>query len=368
MSETSTTEYRVLDAYRFFAALMVALGHFGGSFALGLESFTPYGVRFNLFVDFFFILSGFVIALNYTGRVANASDYGDFLWRRIARLWPLHLLVLAILCAAAFIGYLANYRFTDAETYEMVGLLWNVFLLQAWGPVWHQSFNVPAWSISAELFVYMLFPIFAWQVRRFPIWASLGLIIFIVLIESYWRQAAGLRAWHQATYDLGILRAVPSFLLGVVIHRAATTNTLPFQIRWPVAHAVFGAALAALQLNMPSELIIALFGLFVFAAVKAEQSQAESWFSVAPFRRLGQASYALYMIHMPMMTFALILVRPTIGTGGWAGWSVALLLLAAATILALWLYENFENPWRHKLNSMSPFRTSQPRIRASQPT
>jgi peptidoglycan/LPS O-acetylase OafA/YrhL len=359
MSETPLTEYRVLDAYRFLAALMVALGHFNGSFALGIESFTPYGVRFNLFVDFFFILSGFVIALNYAGRVTTVSEYGDFLWRRLARLWPLHLLVLGVLCGSALAGYLASYKFSDPETYEIAGLPWNLFLLQAWGPVWHQSFNVAAWSISAEIFVYMLFPIFAWQVRRFPIWASLGVIVLIVVLETYWREAAGLRPWHHATYDFGILRAVPSFLLGVIIHRAATKSALPFTITWPVAHAVFGAALIALQLDMPSELIISLFGLFVFAAVKAEQAQEKSWLSAAPFQSLGQASYALYMIHMPLMTFALIIVRRTIGTGGWAGWSVALSLLTISTIIALWLYQNFENPWRTKLNRVSPFRTSQ---------
>jgi peptidoglycan/LPS O-acetylase OafA/YrhL len=349
-------DYRALDAFRFLAAAMVAVGHFNDGFRLGLEAYSPIALRFGLFVDFFFILSGFVIALNYTGRIANRSDYGDFLWRRVARLWPLHLAVLLFFGGLGLVGHLSGYQFNNPETMSLSGLPWNLLLLHAWGPVWHQSFNVASWSISAEMFVYALFPLMAWQARRWPLFANLALVAGLVVLMAVSRDAAGLRPWYQATYDLGALRAVPSFLLGVIIHRAVSSGGFALRVTWPMAHGVFAAALLAMHAYAPAEAVIALFGLFVFAAVKAEETQPDTWLSGPACRDLGQASYALYMVHMPMMTCGMVIARRTTGLGGVSGWAFAMVILAVAVLLALWLYKGFEDPWRRRLNGLSPFR------------
>ncbi len=351
-------DYRALDAFRFLAAALVAVGHFNDGFRLGLEAYTPLALRFGLFVDFFFILSGFVIALNYDGRIGNRAQYGDFLWRRFARLWPLHLAVLAFFGALGLVGHLFSYPFNNPETMNLSGLPWNLLLLHAWGPVWHQSFNVASWSISAEMFVYALFPVLAWQARRWPLVANLVVVATIVLLLTLTRNASGLRPWYQATYDLGAFRAVPSFLLGVIIHRATVGGGYPLRITWAMAHGVFVAALFAMHFGAPAEGVIALFGLFVFAAAKAEDAQPDTWLAGPVCRDFGQASYALYMVHMPMMTCGMVIARRTTGLGGISGWLFATVILAVAVLLALWLYKGFEDPWRRRLNGVSPFRKS----------
>jgi peptidoglycan/LPS O-acetylase OafA/YrhL len=360
MPVDTVRDYRALDAFRFLAAAMVALGHFNDGFRLGLEAYTPLALRFGLFVDFFFILSGFVIALNYDGRIASRLDYGDFLWRRIARLWPLHLAVLLFFGGVGLLGHLSGYQFNNPETLNLSGLPWNLLLLHAWGPVWHQSFNVASWSISAEMFVYALFPLMAWQARRWPLAANLAIVAGMVALMTVSRDAAGLRPWYQATYDLGALRAVPSFLLGVIIHRAVSSGRFARPVPWPVAHGVFAAALLAMHAQAPAEAVIALFGLFVLAAVKAEESQPGTWLSGSACRDLGQASYALYMVHMPMMTCGMVIARRTTGLGGVSGWVFATVILGVAVVLALWLYKGFEDPWRRRLNGLSPFRKQTP--------
>jgi peptidoglycan/LPS O-acetylase OafA/YrhL len=352
---TTPAEFRALDAYRFLAAAAVVAGHFDDGFKLGLAQVTPLATRFGLFVDFFFILSGFVIALNYQGRITSPAAYGDFIWRRLARLWPLHLVVLAFFGSLGLAGHLVNYQFNYPEAFRLSGLPWNMALLHAWGPVWHMSYNVASWSISAELFVYLLFPLFAWQARRLPLPVNLGLVVLFVIVMAMLRHQAGLLPWYQATYDLGMLRAVPSFLLGVLIHQQIQAQPQGRRISWPVAHCIFIAALLAMHLNLPAELVIVLFGLFVFAAARAEQATPDTILTRPLFNRLGQSSYGLYMMHMPLMTCGIFLIRRTTGYEGHWGIVFAIATFVLSLSLALLLYRWLEHPLRVRLNAASPF-------------
>jgi peptidoglycan/LPS O-acetylase OafA/YrhL len=81
----SNQRYRALDGYRFIAASLVVLYHYNGDFGLGLEHATPAVKSLTVMVDFFFVLSGFVIATTYAEAMSNLRDYGDFLRRRLAR-------------------------------------------------------------------------------------------------------------------------------------------------------------------------------------------------------------------------------------------------------------------------------------------
>jgi peptidoglycan/LPS O-acetylase OafA/YrhL len=362
---TLLREYHALDGYRFLAAALVAIGHFNMGFQLGIEKLTPLADRFSLFVDFFFILSGFVIALNYSSKITSLAAYGDYIWRRFARLWPLHVAVLIFFGSVGLIGVLAGHNFNHPDAIKPSAVPWNLMLLHAWGPVWHESFNVASWSISAEMFVYALFPLMAWQVnswqvssgkgRWLPYIISLTLIITFVVILVTVRNWAGLRPWNQATYDLGALRAVPTFMLGVVIHRFAKQETGMQWVNWPMAHGLFVTALILTHFYAPAELVIATFGLFILAAIKAEENESNTWLSGEICQNFGQASYALYMVHMPMMTCGMLIARRTTGLGGWGGWAFATVILLCALVLALWLFKGFEDPSRRKLNALSPF-------------
>jgi peptidoglycan/LPS O-acetylase OafA/YrhL len=356
MANSTIKDYRSLDAYRFLAATMVALGHFNEGFQLGLERFTPLASNFGLFVDFFFILSGFVIALNYDGRVGSWSAYGEFLWRRFARIWPLHVAVLLFFLGLAFVGYLTGYTFNKPEMISLSAVPANLSMTHAWGLVDHLSFNAASWSISAEMFVYILFPLLIWPIRRWSIASCLLLVAAMIVMMISARNHFGLKPWYEATYDFGALRAVPSFLLGIIIHRASLTMGKCVWCTWPMAHAIFGIALLSIHGNIPAEIVIALFGFFVFVAVKAEDNHRETSFSGKIHQELGNASYALYMVHMPLMTYGMVIARRTSGLGGTSGWLFAISFLFLAVVLALWLYKGFEDPWRRKLRSFSPFK------------
>jgi peptidoglycan/LPS O-acetylase OafA/YrhL len=94
-------------------------------------------------VDFFFVLSGFVLTWSYR----PGRSRGRFYWLRFARVWPLHLVT--FLLAIALIG-----------GGPWFSALLNVLLLQSWAPFSevYGAFNTPSWTLSVEAFFYLLFP------------------------------------------------------------------------------------------------------------------------------------------------------------------------------------------------------------------
>ena len=95
--ETKKAHFRVLDSWRGVAALLVALFHLNLYSAIYTLDFVRNAY---LFVDFFFVLSGFVISYSYGDRLKTFDELGEFAIRRFGRLWPLHAVVLLAFVAA----------------------------------------------------------------------------------------------------------------------------------------------------------------------------------------------------------------------------------------------------------------------------
>ena len=149
-----------LTSLRFFFALMVFSHHIG--FVLDGESDSLKWLYTNVFfegfigVNFFFILSGFVLAYNYQDKfVGNSISKRNFFIARIARIYPLHLLTLLLAIPLSLKKiWLGN------KLYWLIRFITNLTLVQSYIPLKsvYLSFNRPAWSISDELFFYLLFP------------------------------------------------------------------------------------------------------------------------------------------------------------------------------------------------------------------
>ena len=112
-------QFAALDGWRGICALMVCVFHFNheARWAPGDNAFVHGGY---LFVDFFFVLSGFVITHSYGERITDRGELGRFMLRRFGRVWPLHAVVLmawvglevAALAARPFVGHFAQAPFT----------------------------------------------------------------------------------------------------------------------------------------------------------------------------------------------------------------------------------------------------------------
>src|SRR6202034_1376719 len=116
-----------------------------------------------LFVDLFFVLSGFVISHAYADRLGNGKSVGIFLIRRFGRIWPLHAAILAVFVGIELLKLvglhngLVLHHALFAHGHTIGAIVADLGLLQSFGLYDHLTWNGPSWSISAEFWTYVAF-------------------------------------------------------------------------------------------------------------------------------------------------------------------------------------------------------------------
>ncbi len=347
--------YRVLDSYRFIAAALICLYHFNKADVLGLAVLSPFFINLPLMVDFFFVLSGFVIARTYLGEINSAQGYGYFMWKRFARLYPLHLLTLLVgIAGGIVIGTDKLQPGTNPEIFSATAILANLTLTHSLGVTGYGSFNIPSWSISAEMFVYMLFPLFALLITRLHPLVNVLLVVLYVVALVLIRDALGLRPWTIAWYDGGALRAVPTFFTGALIAQLLSGRWKRFAPPMALAHLAVGVTAALMHFNWSAELVLVGFVGVVLLTAAAEQHGVVSRFQAPAWVHLGDASYSLYMWHMPLKVGIFAVVGKVFGTGLAPMWGAALLSFIVSLGVALLCYRFFEMPARRRLAALWP--------------
>ena len=305
-------DLRLLTALRAFAALLVVLFHFADRTAPGSGLHTTLIGHGQLGVDVFFVLSGFILAHVYLARVeAGRFAHGEFLVNRLARLYPMHLLMLAVAIAN---GWLSMHRGLPVEVYgpplgidPSTGggfgrhLLSNLLLLQAWGADNGHYFNAVSWSISAEGFAYLLFPAIAGVALLFGKKSSLRLIsavLFYVCCETLAQVVLG-AGLNDLSWRYGIARILPEFALGVAFYGFGLTKPMPAAtLRW-LTPAVIAQALLMMASGAPVALMPPVFGLVIMLLANCEREGVvpPAWL-LKPSVYLGEISYSTYMLHL----------------------------------------------------------------------
>jgi peptidoglycan/LPS O-acetylase OafA/YrhL len=286
-----------LDALRFIAAMGIVIGH-----ALPrTHSFSSVDARpLGILVDLFFLISGYVIAHVYTGRIGTGAEYRRFLVKRAARLVPLHWLTFATAGAIGVAIWLSGAAVSQPELYEPTCALPNALLLHAMDTCPHLSFNTPSWSISAEAGMYVLAPLIFLAGRSRLVGWTLFAVLFAGLTEM------DTAPWWTWKSQGGVIRALPSFLLGTLLYRdRAIVARLPaggstalvlvagFFTGW-----IAGAPEFVLLLVLYAAVIAAIAG-----DVRGEVSPIVR--AIAP---LSQLTYSLYMVHYVWLLFAVEVV------------------------------------------------------------
>ncbi|HEY9219556.1 MAG TPA: acyltransferase [Phenylobacterium sp.] len=286
--------FKALDSWRGICALIVAAFHFP---ILGVLKGSPLVEHAYLFVDFFFVLSGFVIGRNYEQRLQEPGQVWQFVVRRFGRLWPLHVALLAVFVAVSILrGSLG-----DDERHSVGAIFSNLTMIHGLGIHEDLTWNDPSWSISVEFLLYLLFAALSLAPRRTTIY--LGLIAGSLGILIFWAPQG-----MASTFDFGLYRGLAGFFSGVLIAR------LPIQERGALTELMTTAAIVAfvsvgkLQFLAP----------FVFAAAvlvfSGSTGPIAKLLSAAAPVKLGEWSYSIYMTHTVFVA-VIWAIAPMLGLG-----------------------------------------------------
>ncbi|MBV1705718.1 MAG: acyltransferase [Hyphomicrobiales bacterium] len=337
--------FHVLDTYRYLAALGVVAYHLETSLQPFLGHPTAIFEKMHLFVDFFFVLSGFVLMHNYGARMHGFADMRRFMRKRLARVYPLHALLTLVFMAMSVLILVLRLKIDRSTTFDLASAPANLLLVHAWGLTGQNGLNYPSWSISAEVFVYLMFPLFLLALVRLGPWATLALAVGFALLMGAWRDFEGMRSWTQATHDFGNLRAVPSFMAGMALH-VLLGGRDRFKVSWWLAHGAAAGLVLLMLAKAPSLLIVALIPGVIFLIAAAELHQPASLLAGPIARKLGEASYGTYLLHALALVFMVAAFKrmttvsvPDIALG-------SAIVIALATGLAMLSFRYFENPLR----------------------
>lgn len=376
-------DLRALTGLRFVAAAGVLLLHYRD--LLGpLPGWVQRGIVGGQHgVTFFFVLSGFILTWRYhdwfEGGV-DAPHYRRFQRLRFARLAPVYLLGLLLdtpahLAERAAAGALAS----DGGLYGASWLI-NALGLQAWLPrvPFAMFWNTPAWSVSAELFFYALFPFATVLLARRVRSASALLLAFVALVAGGIALYAGviyLVTWvwplrGEPLYILLVytpLLRVSEFLAGCVLgqylvrrERGGEASALARSALRRHLLLLACIALVALRVWSPDYTgpsrwwwlldVAAKYGVFIvpFAgiilAVASGRTMLHRVLEHPWMVRLGEASYALYIIHWSVVT---LIVQRWFGAASTP--ALHALLMLATVVAALLVHRHVELPWRERL-------------------
>ncbi|MEO8740864.1 MAG: acyltransferase [Casimicrobiaceae bacterium] len=310
-----------LDAWRGIAALVVVYGHY----TAGRLGNGAYHLAFYLAVDFFFILSGFVLAHRYWNdlTLARGGRFMPVVSARIARLYPAHVFTLFALAlafgieaipkiqaGASLLGAWAAAIPDWPGGGKLFTFFLNLFLLQNVGftPT-GLTWNVPSWSISVEFFGSLA------VLGLVACWRGRGLrVALVTLMSAGYSMVYAFKGQLDATYEtvwqvvnLGLVRCVAGIALGVLCLLFLRRHAA----HWPVGTAgttalEIATIVAALTLLIRPEFHSARDAAFpVVSAILIGVFSLESgWIAhllrQAPFAYLGSLSYAIYLVHWPL--------------------------------------------------------------------
>ena len=352
-----------ITTLRFFAALHVVLFHMR---VIGILPGGPWwyqnfaGIGY-VGVNFFFVLSGFILVYTYEGPQLNPRN---FWWARFARIYPAYLLSLIV--AAPFFFFALRHLDLPFYVWSKQHTFWactlTVSLLQAWAPQAALTWNSVCWSLSVESFFYFLFPFLLLRTRkRTPTGLTLGML-------ALWLVSLCLSFGYVFFHPDGIDKAnspettlfwknvlsfnplvrLPEFVIGMLAGRLFLAEFAKKKFATPLILAgLLGfAGVVIFADRIPSPVISTGLLSPAFAALIFGAAQQPRWLSFLAHPwlvLLGDASYSLYLLH------SLLISRTFNALPSLPGALRVAACFAAAIAASLLAYRLVEEPARRLL-------------------
>jgi peptidoglycan/LPS O-acetylase OafA/YrhL len=309
-------------------------------------------------VTFFFILSGFVLTWS-----AKSSDRFQSFWRRrFWKIYPSYLVALVggILFAIAFQGAIQDPVIAQGAVWNPGRAIADALLVQSWHPdvLVRTSFNQPLWSLSAEAFFYLCFPVLLaliTRVRTERLWAWTGGVVLAIFavptIANYLPQGTvypnfamtGTEVWLDIHFAG---TRILDFILGIFLARLVMAGKrMPVGLGGAVAIAVaayFLSSYVPLRYGVTAFMVVPLALVIATGAIR-DAERRPSFLAGRVWVWLGDISYAFYLLHF----LVLMLARQVLGTrtlGSWAGTGLLVLLFAITIVVSAALHHGVERP------------------------
>lgn len=283
-----------LETLRGFAALVVAFYHYPST------SFLHIKLGY-LGVNFFFALSGFVIALNYFDKITSLNNLIKFQIKRFFRLYPIHIFALFVILGIQVLKLIVikffnfssgNDAFSPDYWYTLKDFFNHLFLIQAvFNNGYAFSWNGAAWSISTEFYTYLIFGLLVLMIRN-------NKLLFVIILVSYIIFFNIAASFINIYFNPLFSMCLKTFFMGSLIF--FIYEKINFRINDIVFILLFIAAISFFtqyknQFNLHFDVLFCIVILLV--SILRADSLVSKLLNFSPFVYFGTISYSFYMIH-----------------------------------------------------------------------
>jgi peptidoglycan/LPS O-acetylase OafA/YrhL len=342
-----------LTGVRFFLALWVIFNHLIGKGNIyepvarmlpgPLQAILRGGY---LAVPTFFVLSGFVLARTYASTDWSSRNVWKYLVGRFARIYPVYLLSLLIV-----LPFIVKAK--DQPKGWLVAM--HLTLMQGWW-VGHYTagWNTPAWTLSCEIFFYVVFPLLIIPMKSFGWLGTAGVgLLSCVMPQLMW--AFGISDQLKPIIHLS------DFLMGIAVARAfalVTERRVAPGGKWLYRIGLVGSAVVIayaqfLPKSVPMSTLLRPMNALLLLGLGLGGGWITRALSTRPIVYLGKASYGMYILHIPILWWAV----------SWPGFAVRYLYVALVVAISCFLYATFEEPANRLIRSMVAQPTASNRVR-----
>ncbi len=303
--------FGALDGFRGALALLIAVYHTIWLTHINTSAFLNNG---QVLVDLFFVFSGFLMFLLYNGKLGTARQGFDFIKRRVARIYPLHFVMLIIFVSFQAMRVVSHkiglsvvepgeiMPFTQSAPETLASFLANLTLTQSMGLFDSLTYNPPAWTVSVEFYTYF---VFLAMMAFFPPRKRIHFAIIAVMIATLYFRLSQLKPDMDFHYDYGFWRCLAGFYCGILaawIYRGLKPHLA--RIKSPSAfHALEIATLVVLYIFIVTftgrlQFLFGPIAILFVLTFAIGRGVISSIMTTKPLLYLGKISYSIYLVHV----------------------------------------------------------------------
>ncbi len=354
--------FEVLDIFRGIFASLVFLFH------LCAFSETPilnnsFIENSDMFVDFFFVLSGFVIGYSYQN-ISDSQTAKLFLIKRFYRIYPLHFFMLMLFVVVEFSKtilspYIKVNNLNNPDN-NLTTFFTSLFLINSTPVpgVKDVSWNIPSWSISAEMCAYLVFGVLVWLINSSRQTKNRNLyygLTVCISLGALWLVSHSFKL--HFTYDFGFIRGILGFFVGVLCFNLFNTShtsvrqfpTFIFSIAEILILGLITTCIAAGELLKELGFVYEILFfccIYIFAFEKGIFSSGMK--KIGFLHQLGKYSYSIYMTHALFISLFNVLFIRILKFPPSAYSYLFILNFIIIFFASVWTYKNIEMRFMYK--------------------